>query len=160
MNCVDRDDAVAYCGWRRRDNRLPSKAELLWAARGGEEARPFPWGTERPGTGRLNACGTECVDEVNRRGWEHEVGPMYREDDAWPLTAPRGAHPDGASRDGSYDLVGNVEEWTSDAFGSYFAKMGGSWGSSLLVELDDRLHGLGPASARNSLTGFRCARSG
>jgi formylglycine-generating enzyme required for sulfatase activity len=159
MNCVDQSDATAYCAWRHPAGRLPTRAEFFWAAQGREQARRFPWGAERPSPAHLNACGRECYEEAVRRGWEPEVGPMYDDDDGWPITGPVGVHPDGISRDGLHDLAGNVEEWTADRNGGYWVVVGGSWGSSLLVELGPQLPSFGPPLARNSLIGFRCART-
>jgi sulfatase modifying factor 1 len=158
MNCVSQLDAIRYCDWREIGGRLPSAREFFWASRGRDDARRIPWGKEEPRPGILNACGRECHDEMVRRGWEPEMGPMYEEQDGWIITAPVGMHESGMSRDGVHDLAGNVAEWTSTVRDGLVTAAGGSWGSSLPHELRTDLPSFGRRDARNSLNGFRCAR--
>ena len=95
---VNWHEAQAYCRWAQR--RLPSEAEWEVAALGQADAngklvpgkRAYPWGQEPPDPQRANldwrAMG--CV----------EVGAL----------------PDGDSAFGCRQMVGNLWEWTNDAF--------------------------------------------
>ena len=110
INCVDWVQATAFCAWAEK--RLPTAEEWEWAARGGDEARRYPWGADAPAADLLNACGAECA---KRDRSSHRVGhkAMYAESDGWVGTAPVGSFPKGKSRFGALDMAGNVEEWTS-----------------------------------------------
>ena len=86
-------EAVAFAAWRsKRDGvqyRLPTEEEWEYAARGGGTFRLYPWGDE-------------FFDD------------RASVDAAFPR--PVGSYPQGASREGVLDLIGNVWEWTaSDA---------------------------------------------
>ena len=86
---VTHDEATAYARWRGM--RLPTEGEYhrAWG-----EGR-YPWGDEAPAARHGN---------FDFRSWD-------------PL--PVGSHPDGVSRWGVHDLVGDGWEWTSTPFGPF-----------------------------------------
>jgi formylglycine-generating enzyme required for sulfatase activity len=114
INCVDWDQATAYCAFVNK--RLPSGAEWEYAARGGD-GRTYPWGNEAPSAKRLNACGSECRAVRKRLGLGDSV--MYEDNDGWEATAPVGSFQSGVSPFGALDMAGNVWEWTADWYGAY-----------------------------------------
>jgi formylglycine-generating enzyme required for sulfatase activity len=118
INCVDWDMAATYCVSKKM--RLPTEAEWEFAARG-PDGRRYPWGDDPPDKTRMNACGKECLIWGAKNGVEmgFRGKGMYPDDDGFPATAPVGSFPDGKSRYGLLDVVGNVWEWTSDWDGKY-----------------------------------------
>ena len=108
------DQANAFCHWRSlywnafRDNsfndeyRLPSEFEWEYAARGGHEHSPYPWG----GPYIRNAKGCLLANFKPGRGNYPEDGGQYtvKADAYYPNDY------------GLYNMSGNVAEWTNSAF--------------------------------------------
>ena len=137
INCVTWGQADKYC--RAQGKRLPTEEEWEWAARGGEEAREYPWGE---GTPEAKVC------------WSG--GTRQREG-----TCRVGEFGAGDAVGGIHDLAGNVWEWTASPYNKRDASRvnrGGGWISNRTADLrvsnryaDDPVH-------RTVHDGFRCAK--
>jgi formylglycine-generating enzyme required for sulfatase activity len=86
-------DASAYCEWLSKELgavvRLPSEAEWMLAARGGNAENQYPWGAE----------------------WTDEAASSA---ETSGKILPVRSFPAGRSPAGVYELLGNVWEWTND----------------------------------------------
>lgn len=100
---VSWNDARAYCDWV--GGRLPTEAEWEHAARGGLGDVPFPWGAKPPNDTDHTPCNI----------WQGAFPKTNTARDGYVTTAPAKAYaPNGY---GLYNVVGNVWEWTADAYG-------------------------------------------
>ena len=162
MNCVDWFSAFAFCAWD--GGRLPTSAEWEYAAVGGTEQRPYPWGAAAldnlPTTAsyaNYNCMGDGSLPEVC----------------SFMDILRVGSKPAGIGKFGQMDLGGSMFEWGLDSYASYPATCtdcanltagadrvvrGGSWytNSSYLTGTY-RLSGQ-PDNPTNS-AGVRCARN-
>src|SRR5690606_32659183 len=117
--------ALAFCNWRtnlwkseREKNkqyfegefRLPNEMQWEWAARGGRNESPFPWG----GPYVVNKKGCYLANFKPQRGNYAADGGLYTVpvDRYWPNDY------------GLYNMSGNVSEWTSSSyFGTAYASV-------------------------------------
>jgi formylglycine-generating enzyme required for sulfatase activity len=101
VNCLTYASARQLCNLDGGD--LPTEAQWEFAARGRGQGRAFPWGDESP---------TCCASSVGGNGCAH--GPAKVRSHVGDGCALADV-----SRDGVYDLAGNVSEITRDAAISY-----------------------------------------
>lgn len=137
MVCVDFAQANAYCEFRHK--RLPTLGEWEWAARGGSEARPFPWGDAPP------------KDQLCWAGAQKQS-----------MACKVGSYPAGDTAQGLKDMSGNVLEFTTtdnDAHSDVRIARGGSWrdGTPALVK-NSRVGAFG-LTYRCAFLGIRCVQA-
>ena len=106
-------DAKRYCEWA--NCRLPTEAEWEYAARGGLEAKRFPWGNQ------LVPDGTHMCNI-----WQGRFPSLNTCDDGFVGTAP--VHTYEPNGYGLFQTSGNVWEWTADEISpTRYVLKGGSY---------------------------------
>ena len=162
ISCVNWWEAYAFCIWD--GGFLPSEAEFVYAAAGGNQQREYPWGATDPGSRNQFAIWA-CYYPPSAMGGCALVDASN--------VAPVGTATLGAGRWGQLDLGGNVNEWTMDSFNSYISPCtdcayliqgsgsvfhGGSFYGYPPLGLSATYRGGDPPSLRFDV-GFRCART-
>lgn len=100
INCVHWYDAYAFCTWD--GGFLPSEAEVSFAASGGEQQRPFPWGSDEG----YQYASYDCMGDGVAGCSVSDLLPV-------------GSKPLGDGRWGHSDLVGTLWAWNLDWNGDY-----------------------------------------
>ena len=161
VNCLDWDQAVAYC--TAAGGRLPTEPEWERAARAGSTT-PYPWGTDV-------SCKEAVLDEVSPAPSAKEPDGCYTD-----ATLPIGSR--AANALGLFDMHGNAGEWTAtwyapNAITEMYAKgnldgpsesrrrvvRGGSWDENR-PNLRSSFRNVKPPKQGNAIygsIGFRCA---
>lgn len=162
LNCVSWFEAAAFCAWD--GGRLPTFAESMFAAAGGELDRTYPWGNEPTPTRLYALYGCALGQE------RPECTASY--------VLPVGSHPAGAGLFEHEDLAGSMTEWMLDGSPYAFTEgctdcaglmdagaageplrywRGGSWLDSAESLVNDNFMIVEP-SLRLHFVGLRCAR--
>jgi len=159
INCVNWEDAVAFCVWD--GGFMPTEAEWNYAAAGGAEQRVYPWSS--PAT---SATVDGTYASYNCLG-DGTAGCALTD-----LTVVGSKSPLGDGKWGQADLAGDVWEWNLDWFLSSFpmpchdcaaiqtgavrAQHGGAWNSPAQFLLTSYRYN--QPTGRQAWNGARCAR--
>lgn len=136
------------CDFAANGYRLPTVAEWVYAARGGQSGRRFPWGdTITHSQANYVSSSSYSYDTSPTRG-SH---PTYATG-GYPYTSPAGAF--AANGYGLYEMVGNVWEWCNDSSGSARGIRGGGWSYDVYYARCGGSH-WGNPGAFNHASGFR-----
>jgi len=150
-NFVSWYTAAAFCAWD--GGRLPTDAEWVYVAKGGEEDRPYPWGAEPP---TPEHAVFNCMGDGAASCALQDILPV-------------GSKAKGVGRWGHYDLAGSMFEWTLHgavaATGAQTAERARGGGFCYIGGVDRRATTeLRPSVFRQEspdtvshMTGFRCA---
>ena len=96
LNCVTHDQAEAFARWV--GGRLPAEAEWEYAARNAGRADRHPWGS------REATCRQAVIDQIGSSGCGRKGSAM--------VCSVLAGH----TRQGLYDMIGNVAEWVRDTY--------------------------------------------
>jgi formylglycine-generating enzyme required for sulfatase activity len=102
INCVTWYAMEAFCIWD--GGFLPSEAEWNFAAAGGSQQLPYPWGPTPPSRSQAPLLAVFDCDYST-----HYKDPVS-------CLGPVGSAASGYAQHGQADMAGNVFEWTADSY--------------------------------------------
>jgi uncharacterized repeat protein (TIGR03803 family) len=163
--------ATVYANWTANGYRLPTEAEWEKAARGGLSGQRFPLGnTISESQANYYGCTSGC-------GFSYDSGPNGYNSigllGGYPYTSPVGSF--AANGYGLYDMVGNVDEWCWDWYGTPYGQpttnnptglalgvtrvfRGGQWDNYVSFARCAWRDGSVPYGYSGDVVGFRCVR--
>ncbi len=105
VNYINHTQADAFCRWSGK--RLPSVAEWSWAYRSASSKRNVPWGVWK--------LAPEEESRVLNAMPEGAVCRPAPGAERWTAPCPVATNPGDATKQGVFDMVGNLKEWMSDS---------------------------------------------